>query len=268
MLASERLIRGTNSSSASMSVLAPLFRCLSPSGRRAHLSILAFHRVLPLPDPLFPSLPDRARFNEILKWLKCWFNVLPLDQAVRHLAASTLPERAAAITFDDGYADNRTLALPLLLEHGLTATFFIATGYLDGGRMFNDTVIEAIRRCSRQSLDLDALGLGRLPLATLHDRKAAIEASIARIKYLPPSERIAVSDRVATIAGVDPPSDLMMTSRQVRELRDAGMQIGAHTVSHPILTKLPPDAARQEIAGSRERPGGSAGPTRRSVCLP
>ena len=116
-----------------ISALAALIRYLSPSGTRARLSILIFHRVLPEPDPLAPELPDRVRFEQILQWLKSWLNVLPLDQAVRRLSTGTLPERAASITFDDGYADNCTVALPLLLKHGLPATFFIATGFLDGG---------------------------------------------------------------------------------------------------------------------------------------
>ena len=234
-------------------MLTSLFRRLSPSGPRARLSILIFHRVLPAPDPFFPDLPDRARFNEILTWLKSWFTVLPLDDAARRLAAGSLPERAAAITFDDGYADNVTTALPLLREHGLTATFFIATGFLDGGRMWNDTIIEALRRCPQGAIDLDAFGLGRRVLATPGDRRTVIDALIGHAKYLASPKRAALSERVAALAGVEAPTDLMMLSAQVRDLHRAGMQIGAHTVSHPILTRLTPDDARHEIADSRNR---------------
>jgi len=236
-----------------MNVLAPLFRRLSPAGRHARLSILIFHRVVPTKDPLFPDIPDGAQFDQILSWLKSWFNVLPLDEATQRLAAGRLPERAAAITFDDGYVDNFTVALPLLRERGLCATFFIATGFLDGGRMFNDTVIEAIRRCPHPSLDLRTLGLGVHPLATSRDRRAAIDRVINGIKYSPATERLAISERVAMLAGVEPPSDLMMSSTQVKELHHAGMQVGAHTVSHPILTRLTQDDARQEIVESRRR---------------
>ena len=236
-----------------MSAFVPLFRLLSPSGRRARLSTLIFHRVLPEPDPLFPALPDAARFREILGWLRSWFNVLPLSEAVGRLATGTLHDRAAAITFDDGYADNFTVALPLLRECGLTATFFIATGFLDGACMFNDRIIEAIRGCPLENLDLDSLGLGRHVLLTPRDRRTVIETLIDRIKYLPAPERLAISERVATMAGVKRTPDLMMSSRQVRELRRAGMQIGAHTVSHPILTKLIPNDARREIAESKSR---------------
>ena len=127
-------------------MIKPLLTLLSPAGRRARLSVLIFHRVLPRPDPLFPGVIDAAGFDAICRWVKGWFNVLALDDAARRLRDGSLPERALAITFDDGYADNHDVALPILLRHGLPATFFIATGFLDGGRMWNDTVIESIRR--------------------------------------------------------------------------------------------------------------------------
>jgi peptidoglycan/xylan/chitin deacetylase (PgdA/CDA1 family) len=236
-----------------LNALRPLFRCLAPPGRRGRLSILIFHRVLPAPDPLFPDLPDTARFDEVLRWMKGWFKVLPLDRAVRDLAAGTLPARAAAITFDDGYADNLTVALPILLRHELTATFFIASGFLNGGRMWNDTVIEAIRHTGSAVLDLSHLDLGRHVLDTPCARRAAIDGLIGNLKYLPQAQRLDLTERIAASAAVVPSTSLMMTSSNVRELRRAGMQIGAHTVSHPILTRLSTEQARNEIAASKEQ---------------
>lgn len=236
-----------------MNALLPLFRRLSPSGRRARLSILIFHRVLAQPDPLFPDLPDARRFGAMLDWLHAWLNVLPLDQAARQLAEGTLPERAAAITFDDGYADNEAVALQELQRRAIPATFYVATGFLDGGRMWNDTVIEAMRGCRADALDLDAIGLGRVKLRTATERRAAIDACIDKIKYLPAGPRLQVAERIAVTAGVRPPTDLMMTTDAVRRLHRAGMQIGAHTITHPILARLTPDEARREMVGSRDR---------------
>ena len=108
-------------------MLKPLLQRLSPSGAQARLSILIFHRVLPRVDPLFPDEMDVERFDRVCQWLKGWFNVLPLDVAVRQLKSGTLLSRALAITFDDGYADNHDIAMQVLKKHGLTATFFIAT---------------------------------------------------------------------------------------------------------------------------------------------
>lgn len=232
-------------------MLKPLLHLLSPAARRARLSVLIFHRVLPAPDPLFPEEIHARRFDEICGWLKSWCQVLPLDEAAQRLARGDLPARAACITFDDGYADNHDVALPILQRHGLMSTFFIATGFLDGGRMWNDTIIESVRRADGHALDLTVMGLGSHPLGSVAQRRAAIDSIIGQVKYQPVADRIRITTEIAERSGVRPPDDLMMSSDAVRAMRRAGMQIGAHTVSHPILARLSDDDARQEIAQSR-----------------
>jgi len=235
-----------------MTLLKTAFKLTSPGGADGKLTTFIFHRVSPQPDPMFPDEPDARRFGEILGWIKSWFNVLPLDVAVDLKKARNLPPRAAAITFDDGYADNCTVALPILQHHGLTATFFIATGFLDGGRMWNDTVIESVRACKMDRLNLTALDLGTYPLISPTEKRTAVERLIGQIKYLPISERLKLTQKLSDAAGVKPPDDLMLTSAQVKELRSGGMQIGAHTVSHPILARTDLTDARREIIGSKE----------------
>jgi len=236
-------------------MLKHLLGWLSPTGSRARLSVLIFHRVLPMRDPLFPDEVDANRFNEICAWLKDWFNILPLDEAVARLKAGTLPTRAACITFDDGYADNCQIALPILQKHGLTAAFFIATGYLNGGRMWNDSVIEAVRRTPLDELPLEGM-LGsttaNVHVKSIEDKRSTIDRLINRIKYEPVAQRVEITGMLAQVAQVNLPTDLMMTSDQVRAMRLAGMVIGAHTVSHPILAKLDRSTARTEIAQSKQ----------------
>lgn len=227
---------------------------MSPGGSRARLSILIFHRVLPTPDPLFPEEIDAARFDAVCRWLAGWFHVLPLDEAVRRLHEGTLPARALAITFDDGYADNHDVALPILRRHGLNATFFVATGFLGGGIMWNDVLIEAVRRTALDAVDAEAatgLPLGRLATGSAVERRAAADTLIRALKYRVPDERLAAVHAVSRAAGVVPPAELMMTPAQVRALHAAGMRIGGHTVHHPILARLAPAAARAEIADGR-----------------
>ena len=232
-------------------MLKPLLAWRSPAGAQARLTVLIFHRVMALPDPLFPGEMHARRFAQVCGWLKAWFNVLPLDVAVSHLKAGTLPARAACITFDDGYADNYHIALPILQRSGLSATFFIATGFLDGGRMWNDTVVEALRAFDGAVLDLTALGLGRHATDGLDQKRSAIDNLIRQLKYQPLADRVAVTEQIVAMARVKPPHGLMMTSPEVAALHQAGQQIGAHTVSHPILAQLVPEAAHQEIEGSK-----------------
>jgi len=196
--------------------------------------------------------PDAAQFELIIGWLKQWFNVLPLDEAVARLNAHSLPPRAAAITFDDGYADNYAVAMPILQRHGLSATFFVATGYLDGGRMWNDTLVEAVRQCGNRRLDLSDEGLGTHDLNSDEAVRQAIDAVLKLVKYRDPEERIKAATYVAKVSGARLPTDLMMTSEQVKKMRRAGMTIGAHTVTHPILARLSPDDARAEVAESKQ----------------
>lgn len=224
----------------------------SPAGPSGKLSIFIYHRVLPQPDPIFPDEPCTARFDEMMEWVAGWFNVLPLEEAVERLRQGQLPARAAAITFDDGYADNLHYATPILKKHGLHASFFIATGFLDGGIMWNDLIIESIRSTRLSHLDLGFLGLGTLAISSFTDKRKAIDNSIKRIKHRPGAERDEAVDRIRDACGSHLPQGLMLSSDQLRELRHCGMGVGAHTVNHPILAKLDKANAIQEISDSRD----------------
>jgi peptidoglycan/xylan/chitin deacetylase (PgdA/CDA1 family) len=219
------------------------------------LAILTFHRVHPKPDALFPSEVDVRQFTTLMKAVARAFKVLPLREATRLAREGRLPARALAITFDDGYADNQEQALPVLQQLSLPATFFVATGFLNGGRMWNDTVIETVRHCALPQLDLTSLdaGLGCLPLSTLPQRRAAIERILPFVKYKSLEAREPVLEQLHRAAGQPRlPQDLMMRSDQVLALHAAGMEIGGHTVNHPILTELTDAQADQEIRQGRE----------------
>ena len=229
-----------------------VLRILSPGGSRGRLTILNFHRVHAERDPIFPQEMHAAAFRERLGWVQAWFNVLPLAEAVTALARGRLPERALALTFDDGYADNVAVALPVLQEMGMHATFFIAAAYIDGGRMWNDTVIEAVRGAPGTQLDLSALELGRHAIDTPMARREVIESLLARLKYLSVAQRGALADAVAAASGIPLPGNLMMSSAELRVLAASGMGIGAHTMSHPILARIDEAASYREIAEGRE----------------
>src|SRR5579871_1777403 len=117
-----------------------LLNLFSPGGRNGRLSILIYHRVIPCPDPLFPDESHSENFDRHVEQLVSCFNVIPLFEAIQGLNRGKLPSRAACVTFDDGYADNAEIALPILQKYGIHATFFVASHFLDGGRMWNDTV--------------------------------------------------------------------------------------------------------------------------------
>lgn len=240
-----------------MAVFSELLRAitagLSPTGPRARLTALIFHRVLQAPDAMRPNEPTGTEFETLLGWVAAQFRVLSLTEAIRGLRERMLPSRALVITFDDGYADNVEVAAPILRRHGMPATFFVATGFLDGGRPFVDTLIDAAGEARESELDLTELGFGRHQLETLEARRRAADALIAQVKEMDGPERDRTATRIALLAGVTPRADLMMTSGQLRRLSYDGFEVGAHTVTHPILARLSVEAATAEVRQGRER---------------
>jgi peptidoglycan/xylan/chitin deacetylase (PgdA/CDA1 family) len=220
--------------------------------RTARLSVLLYHRVLADGDGLNTWDPTAKTFDRQMNVLSTCFAPLRLDDAIGRLKNGTLPAKAVAVTFDDGYADNVDTALPILRRHNVPATFFVTTGYLDGGMMWNDRVVETIRACVAPELDAGALGLGRLPLSSVDERRAAIRRLLAALKHLPSAEREARTTEIASRAGATTSKRLMMDEAGVRTLHGAGMDIGAHTKTHPILTRLTQVEARREISASRD----------------
>jgi peptidoglycan/xylan/chitin deacetylase (PgdA/CDA1 family) len=225
---------------------------LSRRGKAASLLVMIYHRVLRTPDPMLPSEPDAGVFAAQMDLVGRHFNVLPLREAAARLARGALPPRAVAISFDDGYANNCDVALPILAARRLPATVFIAAGFLNGGRMFNDTVIEAVRRAPPE-LDLRPQGLEHFHLRDVPARLRAVDAILANCKYLPPEKRLRCAAAITARVGAALPDDLMMTDAQVVRLSRAGIEIGAHTMNHPILARIDSETARREICASKQR---------------
>ncbi len=212
------------------------------------LSILIYRRVVASPDPLFPETVDARRFSQHLRLLKRWFRVLPLAQAARRLRERSLPNRAACITFDGGYAEHAAVAMPLLQRHGLPATFFVASGFLDGGYSWSDAVIELVRTAPGTRLNLSRGGFGVYDIGCMQQRRAVLDMLLAALATLAPVERL---ERVRLMARHT--SATMLSSDQLIALHRAGMEVGAHTVNQASLASLSNAEARAEIGNNRTR---------------
>lgn len=212
------------------------------------LSILIYRRVVSCPDPLFPETVDARRFAQHLRLLRRWFRVLPLALAARLLHERSLPSRAACITFDGAYAEHAGVAMPLLQRFGLPATFFVATGFLDGGYSWNDAVIELVRNAPGTRLNLSRGGFGSYDIGCAQRRRAVIDMLLAALGTLAPVERL---ERVRLMARRSSPT--MLSTDQVIALHRSGMEIGAHTVNQAPLASLSNAEARAEIGNGRRR---------------
>lgn len=218
------------------------------TSKTQRLSILNYHRVMLEPDPMRPSEPTVEQFDWQMKLLSKYCTPLSLSEGLARMDSGSLPPRAVCVTFDDGYADNEEYALPVLQRWGVPATVFVTTGYLNGGRMWNDTVIEAIRLAKGPTLDLDKIGLGTYTVTDQNSRVIAADSLINEIKHWAPLERKNAVSLVEVLEmNGELPSDLMMTHSQLKNLSNTCVDIGAHTETHPILATLDSTHAKAEI---------------------
>lgn len=224
-------------------------RILGTHGKQ-RLSILIFHRVLPGHDSLRPDEPTVEEFDWQMRLLRKHFNPLTLLEASERLQSGDLPCNAICVTFDDGYADNEKYAMPILKKYGIPATVFVSTGFLNGGRMWNDSIIEVFRQYKQPSLELRDIGLGCYPMESNKQRLDAIGRVIQEIRHLDPGVRQNLTAEIER-HGAQLPDDLMMSDDQVRSLAQNNIAIGAHTVNHPILARIGSETARREILDSK-----------------
>ncbi|HET7159620.1 MAG TPA: polysaccharide deacetylase family protein, partial [Burkholderiales bacterium] len=119
--------------------------------------------------------------------------------------------------------------------------------------MWNDTVIDVIRKAPGPQLDLSVFKLGCFPLTTIEERRKSLAQLLSKLKYLEPAARSALVHEIGVRENMQPAHDLMMTSEQVSAMSAAGMTIGAHTMRHPILARIPEDEARTEMAEGKAR---------------
>lgn len=232
-------------------LFAKVGKFVFPQSVHSRLSVLIFHRILPEPDPLLPFEITAKQFTAEINALARHFTILPLHEGLERLRNDTLPPYAICLTFDDGYRDNYLTALPILNALGIKATFFIASGYLEGGRMWNDTLLTVVRRWTRDAIDLSDWGVPLLPMQNLEQRQQAWGLLFRWMRKMGQRGRDEMLDRLVRELPEKLPTDFMMTRDHVQQLHRSGMEIGCHTRSHPILTRLSDEVARAEIVGSK-----------------
>lgn len=224
----------------------------SSAMRRACHHTLIFHRVVRNTDPMSPSEPTQVWFRQLMKMLAGNFEMISLEEALSRMEAGGLGGRTISVTFDDGYADNYEVALPILEEFKIPGTFFVASGFTDGGRMWNDSIIETFRRLPPGPHEVADAEPHVFDLGDWTSRRDAADKTISAWKHLPPDQRQARVDELSRQVP-DLPSELMMSKSQLRALADSPVAtIGGHTRSHPILASIPDAQARREIRGGKD----------------
>jgi peptidoglycan/xylan/chitin deacetylase (PgdA/CDA1 family) len=205
----------------------------------SRVAIFAYHRVGPNTDNWsLESLPPGV-FERQMEYLQ---------------EKKRLPEKAVVVTFDDGYRDNYTYAYPILRKRKIVAAIFLATGHISTDKLFWwDKVGYIIHHTHVKSFDL--LELGSYSMKDRKDKsKAQIEIT-EKLKIVSEERKQELIKMLAEVTRADVPKDtareMLLSWDQVKEMNNNGITFGAHTVNHPILTKVPLEAAKWEIMQSK-----------------
>lgn len=230
---------------------------------RRDLRILAYHRVLDLPDPdrfafdLALVSASSAQFRRQMDLVRRRFNPVRFADVVAALdGGPPLPRDPVIVTFDDGYDDNYHVAFPILHELGVPATFFVSTGHIDSGQPYAyDWLVHMICTTPETRIVLPQLGIDQALPAALTGRRDVAEALLDQLKTLDDDTQDALIAGVQAAWGiprVPHPDCRPMNWDQLRRMQAEGMEIGSHGVGHRMLAKLPAAAMEHEIAASKQ----------------
>jgi peptidoglycan/xylan/chitin deacetylase (PgdA/CDA1 family) len=217
------------------------------SRARARGVVLLYHRIDDTPDVHGLGVP-RAVFDAQLQWLRAECQIVPLDEMLR-TPHEDLPERAVALTFDDGYDDNLRVAAPLLQHHQAPAAFFLTSRWLeDGGEYWWDLLERVLLgpASTPAVLDIDITGARlQIPTANAAERLAAHWRLHEALVHASLEERDRAVDRLRVWSGGGAARVRPMFADEVRQLATLpGVAIGAHTVNHLAL----PDHVSRQLA--------------------
>jgi len=238
--------------------------------------ILMYHRVAEASEDPWGLCVTPEHFSEQLRVLREWSPV-SLRQLVAGFERAELPADAVAVTFDDGYADNLLVAKPLLQQAGVPATCFLTTGSLGARGFWWDDLAQLLLRPGRLPGALQLNLEGTVRTWTL-DRDAEYSASAAAqhrgwrtweppptsrhslylslwraLQPMPDARRRDLLAELAAWGGALTAERLLLTIAQVGELAAGELvEIGAHTVTHPVLSALPLEQQEAEVFRSKQ----------------
>lgn len=226
---------------------------IAPMGSKQRLTVLIYHHILPEHVNLLDEgAIDKASFNWQMRLVSKVFNVMSVEHALDLASKGALPRRSVAITFDDGYLDNYTEAMPLLRRYGLCATFFVVGKAVEEGSIWNQRLTEAILNFDCDQVDLTEIGLGVISLASAEDKIKANLTLNEQLKTLAPEDQEKQVSYIAKKAQKKEFKRAMLNKAQIANMIEEGMEIGCHTMNHPMLSVISNEAAAQDIsAGQR-----------------
>lgn len=264
-----------------MSLVSKTVRKLGPLGGyalarqlcRKQPRILMYHR---FSDPPVKDWASPARFEEQVKLIRKHYRPFSLVGLVQYAVRyGQMPEHAVVITVDDGYRDFYDYAFPVLHKHGVPATLFVTTGFVDGRLwLWPDKVTWILRNASQVTGDAQFGSVtfrATQPCENLFD--TYWQSLIEHCLSISDDEKHVFIADLAGVLGLKlpdaaPEEFAPISWEQLRELETAGIEVGGHTITHPTLGQVTEAQARNEIYGCRDELIAHLGDKPRTFCYP
>jgi len=207
-------------------------------------------------DPNVFSCTEK-RFEQHLQFYKKHFEVISSEQLTLLQSQQQIDKRYAVITFDDGYLDNYETALPILLKYNLPATFFVTTDFVSQQSIpWWDEIAWMIQKTTATHLSVGEDDKINFSIQQAN-KNNLIHQVLSTVKT---DKTRSLSQKVVSIAkqlgcsfkAGNSKKALFMTWQQVKDMKNKGMTIGVHTLSHPILSHLTKEQQYHELSLSKE----------------
>jgi peptidoglycan/xylan/chitin deacetylase (PgdA/CDA1 family) len=224
---------------------------------KSQVAILMYHRVGPKNDNWSLESLDPQSFLKHMEYFSRKFELISLNELVRYIRQrKSLPEKAVVITFDDGYRDNYLYAYPIIKKHNIPTTIFLTTGHIGTNRLFWwDKVSYIVKHTTVNKLNLGEFG--SYILSSDVDKSLINITITEKLKKITEDEKQFLMEKLLIASNVlDIPSEvgknLILSWEHVKEMMNGGIDFGAHSVNHPILTNMPLEQAKWEIMQSMQ----------------
>ena len=220
------------------------------------LVVVTYHSFGPAAEHAYLHRQSISAFRAQLRHLTSTYEVVSLEEGLSRMLNGHEPgERPmAAVTIDDGYVDNYTHAFPALRDFRVPAMIFLATDYLDSGRLPWPTRISALLHAAKAGKVNDLETGEALRLETAADLRDAGRRLRESFAAMDASDRDSAIDALEDVLDCRPLEHLPpLTWSMVREMRAGGVQFGAHTHFHGWLDRVSPEDCEADLVLGKAR---------------
>lgn len=216
--------------------------------------ILNYHRIGPMNDNWIIKPLHHKIFEKQVEYLSKNYEIISLKSLSEMLINGNVPKKAVVITFDDGYKDNYEYAYPVLKKYDIPATIFLTTGPIEQKKLYWwDEINYALFNTDLKSMDITNIGTFKL-ISEIDKSKAAYNI-VEKLKTIQNDKKMSITENIINLSGVNIPEKLgkkhILSWNEIKKMDKNGIDFGAHTVNHPILTNITLDEAKWEIEGSK-----------------